>query len=176
MMYGEKRLKLNGDFNVLNDWGRDTNRLSNGIQLETINILNRSTPSQLAMKSAGKLFETIGSNKAMLCKMYKKLIEKEDYEKLAITVTDQFILQFEWFEKGLARDVKLFFHDTFMVLQELIKEEQQDIQDKKDRLQQLRTNPEQYLDPITLFKIRVQQYEWLQKEVYGKRGQVPCPS
>ena len=166
MMYGEKRLKLNGDFHVLNDWRRDTNRLSNGIQLETLNILNRSTPSQLAMKSVGKLFETLGSNKALLCKMYKKLIEKEDYEKLVVTVTNQFILQFEWFEKGLGRDVGIFFHDTFSVLQELIKEEQQDIQDKKDRLQQLRANPEQYLDPITLFKIRLQQYEWVQKEFH----------
>ncbi len=98
--------------------------------------------------------------------MYKKLIEKEDYEKLVVTVTNQFILQFEWFEKGLGRDVGIFFHDTFSVLQELIKEEQQDIQDKKDRLQQLRANPEQYLDPITLFKIRLQQYEWVQKEFH----------
>ncbi|WP_216829640.1 dynamin family protein [Alkalihalobacterium elongatum] len=165
LMYGEQRLKLNCDFKVLDDWSRDANRLSNGVQLETMNILNRSTPSQLVLKSAGKLFGTLRPNKTMLCNMYKKLIENDDYEKLANTVTNQFILQFELFEKGLERDITMFFSEPFSVLHEVIEEEHQDIQNKKNTLERLKANPEEYLDPITLFKVRLLQYEWMQKEI-----------
>ncbi|MDE5414473.1 GTP-binding protein [Alkalihalobacterium chitinilyticum] len=164
MMYGEQRLKLNCDFKVLDDWSRDANRLSNGVQLEIMNILNRSTPSQLVLKSAGKLFGTLRPNKTMLCNMYKKLIENEDYEKIANTVTNQFILQFELFEKGLHRDITMFYSEPFNVIHEVIEEEQQDIQQKKNKLERLKANPEQYLDPITLFKVRLLQYEWMQKD------------
>ncbi|MCT8137675.1 GTP-binding protein [Anaerobacillus sp. CMMVII] len=164
-LYGVERLKLNCDFKVLDDWTRDANRLSNGIQLETMNILNRSTPSQLVVKSAGKLFGTFGTNKTVLANMYQKLIEKEDYEKLAATVTNQFILQFEMFEKGLERDIAMFFKESFSALHETIEEEQQDIQDKKDTLKRLKANPENYLDPITLFQVRLLQNELLQKEI-----------
>ncbi|WP_209123743.1 50S ribosome-binding GTPase [Alkalihalobacillus sp. BA299] len=163
-MYGEQRLKLNCDFKVLEDWGRDASRLANGVQLENMNILNRQTPSQLVLKSAGKLFGTLRPNKTMLCNMYKKFIENGEYEKIAATISKQFILQFELFEKGLERDITMFYSEPFNVLQEVVEEEQQDIQDKKDALQQLKANPEKYLDPITLFNVRLRQYEWIQKE------------
>ncbi|WNF37897.1 GTP-binding protein [Bacillaceae bacterium IKA-2] len=165
MMYGVQRLKNNCDFKVLEDWSRDANRLSNGIKLETRSILNRSTPSQLVLKSAGQLFGTLPSSKPMLCNMYKKLIEKDDYEILAETVTNQFILQFELFEKGLERDIMMFFTQPFSVLHEVIEEEKQDIQHKQDTLQRLKDNPEKQLDPISLFKVRLLQFEWMQKEV-----------
>ncbi|WP_078428128.1 hypothetical protein [Alkalihalobacterium alkalinitrilicum] len=164
-MYGEQRLKLNCDFKVLDDWSRDAHRLANGIQLDNMNILNRSTPSQLVLKSAGKLFGTLRPNKSMLCTMYKKLIENEDYDKLATTVTKQFILQFELFEKGLTRDITMFFREPFSVIQEVMEEEQQAIQQKKETLEQLKANPEKYLDPITLFEVRLRQYEWMQVEI-----------
>lgn len=165
MMYGVQRLKNNCDFKVIDDWSRDANRLSNGVKLETMNILNRSTPSQLVLKSAGKLFGSLRSSKTMLSNMYKNLIEKDDYEMLAATVTNQFILQFELFEKGLERDIIMFFTQPFSALHEVIKEEQQDIQHKQDALQRLKANPEKHIDPITLFKVRLLQFEWMQKEV-----------
>jgi hypothetical protein len=162
IMYGEQRLNLNCDFKVLDDWRRDANRLSNGVKLKTINILNRSTPSQLVLRSAGKLVGTIGHNSTLLYNMYKKFIEKDDYEILSETVTNQFILQFELFEKGLERDISMFFIQPSSVLNAVIGEEKEAIQHKKDTLQQLKANPEKQLDPLTLFKVKLLQYEWMQ--------------
>ncbi|OIJ19451.1 hypothetical protein BKP45_13485 [Anaerobacillus alkalidiazotrophicus] len=164
MMYGQLRFNLKCDFKVVDDWSRDALRISNGVQLETINILNRSTPSQLVMKGAGKVFGTLLPNKTMLCNMYKNLIEKEDYEKVAAAITNQFMLQFELFEKGLERDITMFFKEPYIDLQEVITNEQLDIQHKKERLQQLKSNPENYIDPITLFKVKLLQIEMMQEE------------
>ncbi len=162
-MYQDQQFRFECDFRVLDDWRRDSSRISKGVHLETMNILNRFTPSQMVLKSAGKLFGTM-SNKAVLCNLYKKFIEKEDYEKLAETITTQFMIQFELFEKGIARDISMFFSQPYQVLQDTIENEQKEIQLKKDALQRLKEKPEHYLDPIMLFNVRLLQYDLLQRK------------
>ncbi|RXI96214.1 GTP-binding protein [Anaerobacillus alkaliphilus] len=162
-MYKGQHFSFDCDFQVLDDWKRDSHRLSKGVRLDKMNIINRYTPSQLVLKSAGKLLGTL-SNKTMLCNLYQKLIEKEDFEKIAGTITNQFMIQFELFEKGIERDISMFFSQSFQVLHEVIENEQQDIQYKKDALQRLKSNPEKYLDPIMLFNVRLLQYDLLQRK------------
>jgi tetratricopeptide (TPR) repeat protein len=159
-LYGAEKLVLNCDFKVLDDWRRDVNRMTRGnIQLEKVNILLRSTPSQLLLKSAGKLFGALSKNKELLHNKYKQLIETKDYSQTAEGITDFFLQQFELFERSLERDIGMFFASPFEVLDEVLVETQNEIEDKKDYLSNMKKNPEIYRDPLTLFELKLRQYE-----------------
>lgn len=160
-MSNDHTLNLSGDFKVIDDWRRDIRRLTNGISIETLNITNRNTASQLVLKSAGKFLGTLTANKSMLCNMYKKQIDKEDYENFASEVTKQFIYQFEWFEKGIERDIRMFFSEPITVIHQFIDEVEEDMKDKNEQIQSLKENPESYTDPLKIFQVRLCQYELL---------------
>ncbi|WP_332692548.1 GTP-binding protein [Halalkalibacter lacteus] len=162
-LYGEERLKLQCDFRVLDDWYRDIDRMTNGVHLDNVNILLRLTPSQLLLKSSGKLFGVLPTNKGMLQKMYKKFIENEDYKQIADSMINQFLIQFELFEKALNRDMNMFFRKPFNVLDEATVEAQSAIRDKNEALTELKSNPEMYHDPLALFKLKLRQYELIEK-------------
>ena len=121
-MYGEERLSLDCDFKVLDDWHRDTDRMTSRFQLETVNILLRRTPSQFLLKSAGKLFGAMTQNKALLFNKYKSFVENEDYSKRFQPSMQQFFQQFELFEKSLERDVTLFFKSPLNLLNRSVEE------------------------------------------------------
>ncbi len=108
ILYGEERFAFNGDFKIIEDWRRDIARMTNRLQLEPINVLMRMTPSQLFMKSSGKLFGALPTNKAMIHKMYTRFIDHSDYSQAVNEITNQCIMQFELFEKSLERDINLF--------------------------------------------------------------------
>ncbi|MFC0472439.1 GTP-binding protein [Halalkalibacter kiskunsagensis] len=167
-LYGEERLKLQCDFRVLDDWYRDIDRMTNGVHLDNVNILLRLTPSQILLKSSGKLFGVLPTNKAMLQKMYKKFIENEDYKQIADSVSNQFLMQFELFEKALDRDMDMFFRNPFNVFNEATEEAQSAISEKNEALHELKSSPEKYQDPLALFKLKLYQYELMEQVVKSK--------
>ena len=160
-MYGEERLVLDCDFKVLDDWHRDTDRMTSRFQLETINILLRRTPSQFLLKSAGKLFGALSQNKALLFNKYKAFVENEDYIEAISAVNQQFFQQFELFEKSLERDVILFFKKPLNLLNHSAEEARSGIQTNQEMLTNMNTNPEMFRDPLTLFEVRLRQFEWM---------------
>jgi hypothetical protein len=160
-MYGEERLQLDCDFKVLDDWHRDTDRMTSRFQLDTINILLRRTPSQFLLKSAGKLFGALSQNKALLFNKYKAFVENEDYLEAVTAVNHQFFQQFELFEKSMERDITLFFKSPLNMLNRSVEEAQSGIQTNQEMLNNITINPEMFRDPLTLFDVRLRQFEWM---------------
>jgi hypothetical protein len=159
-LYGEERIKFTCDFKVLDDWRRDMDRMTSRFQLENVNILLRRTPSQLLIKSAGKLFGAI-QNKSMLFNRYKTFIETEDYSEPTELVIKQFFQQFELFEKSLERDITMFFRDPQSELRQAAEDSRSEIETNKEGLRKMNTNPELYRDPLTLFEVKLRQFEWM---------------
>lgn len=160
-MYGEERIKLDCDFKILDDWYRDTDRMTSSFQLEQVNILLRRTASQIFLKSAGKLLGALSQNKAILYNKYKSFVENEDYSEVIKIVSERFFQQFELFEKALERDINLFFRHPLTVLNQEVEEARTEIQVKKEMLTKMNTNPEMFRDPLTLFEVRLRQFEWM---------------
>lgn len=158
-LYGENRIQLECDFKVLDDWRRDTDRMTTRIQMEEVNILRRFTPAQFLLKSAGKLFGVLPKNKAMLYNKYKQYLENEDYTDVTDSIMNKFFLQFELFENAQARDINIFFRSPFGELEQAVENTHIEIQEKQDTLHKMKSNPEVYHDPITLFELRLRQCE-----------------
>jgi tetratricopeptide (TPR) repeat protein/predicted GTPase len=160
-MYGEERLKLNCDFKVLDDWRRDADRMTSSAQIEKVNIFLRRTPYQILLKSAGKLFGAFQQNNAMLYNKYKQFVENQDYLDVTESIVNKLLLQFELFEKALERDISIFFRNPFDVLNQTVEETKKEINEKEEELEKMRSNPETYRDPLTLFEVKLRQYEWI---------------
>jgi hypothetical protein len=69
--------------------------------------------------------------------------------------------QFELFEKSLERDIKMFFRNPFDVLNKTVEETHEEIEENKQSLSDMRKNPEIYRDPLTLFELKLRQFEWM---------------
>ncbi|MFC0414767.1 GTP-binding protein [Cytobacillus solani] len=163
-LYGDEKIKLDCDFKLLDDWRRDADRMTRGsVQLEKMNILLRFTPSQFLLKSAGKLFNAIPQNKALILNKYKQYIENEDYSSVSVTISNQLTQPFELFEKALDRDIHMFFDHPFSVLNDALDEASKEIEWNKESLREMRMNPETYRDPLTLFQLKLRQFEWMTK-------------
>lgn len=160
-MYGDERIKLECDFKVLDDWRRDADRLTNGVYYEKVNIMHRSTPQQFFLKSAGKLLGVLPQNNAMLYNRYKTYLETEDYYEIAVSIAKRFLQQFEIFEKSIERDVNLFFKQPFIALEQAVEDARSEIDYGKKELEKMRVNPELYRDPLTLYEVKLRQYEWM---------------
>ncbi|MFJ7639842.1 MULTISPECIES: GTP-binding protein [unclassified Peribacillus] len=162
-LYKEERIVLAGDFRVLDDWRRDADRMTSSIRIENVNILLRRTPSQLILKGAGKLFGAIPQNKANMYNRYKKFLENEDFQDVADMISDRFLTQFGLFEKSLERDISLFYRSPFSILEKNIEQTKAEIKEQQATLEHMRQNPEVYRDPITLFEVKLRQFERLEK-------------
>jgi GTPase Era involved in 16S rRNA processing len=160
-LYGEDRINLGCDFRVLDDWFRDTDRITSHFKLDKVNILLRNTPSQLLLKSAGKLFGALTQNKAMLNNRYKSFVKNEQYSETTTEVIERFFQQFELFEKSLERDVAMFFRSPHNVLNQAVEEARSEITVNQEMLKKINTNPEMFRDPLTLFEVRLRQFEWM---------------
>lgn len=156
---GENRIQLECDFKVLDDWRRDTDRMTTRIQMEEVNILRRFTPAQFLLKSAGKLFGVLPKNKTMLYNKYKQYLENEDYTDVTASIMNKFFLQFELFENALERDINIFFRNPFGSLKQAVENTHLEIKEKQDTLHKMKSNPEVYHDSITLFELRLRQCE-----------------
>ncbi|XLP20303.1 dynamin family protein [Bacillus toyonensis] len=158
-LFGENRIQLECDFKVLDDWRRDTDRMTTRIQMEEVNILRRFTPAQFLLKSAGKLFGVLPKNRFMLYNKYKQYIENEDYTEVTASIMKKFFLQFELFENTQERDINMFFRNPFNSLKQAVENTQLEIQEKQEILHKMKSNPEVYHDSITLFELRLRQCE-----------------
>ncbi|MGE8203162.1 tetratricopeptide repeat protein [Heyndrickxia sp. NPDC080065] len=168
-LYGEERLKLCGDDRVLDDWRRDAERMKNGIRFEKVNILLRHTPSQVLLKSAGKLFGALQQNKTMLYNRYKKFVENEDYQAVVDSIANKFLMQFELFETSLDRDISMFFQNPLAEIEKTVKLTLAEREENENMLNKIKSNPELFRDPLSLFEVKLRQYEWIvdaSKETY----------
>jgi hypothetical protein len=165
-MYGEERILQLCDFKVLDDWKRDADRMTSGIQLDETNFLR--SPAQYLLKSAGRLLSVLPQNNAMLYNKYKSYVESEDYNESARSIVKKFFKQFEMFEKSIERDIGLFFREPLQVLNDAVEEARHEIEKSQNALEKMRVNPEVYRDPLNLFEVRLRQYEWM--TAAGKQG------
>ncbi|WP_445489968.1 tetratricopeptide repeat protein [Niallia sp. 03133] len=161
VLYENNQVELSCDFSVLDDWKRDARRMTSGITIDHLNILLRLKPSQVLLKSAGKLFGSIPQNKKILYAKYQKLLETEDFSEVASTVVQTFTVPFDFFEKGIDRDVSMFFKNPQNVLKQTIGEKVEEIKEYKSLLEKLKNNPEMFHDPLRLFELQLLQYDWL---------------
>ena len=159
-IYQDERVNMDCDFRVLDDWRRDSNRMTSGVQMDSVNILLRHTPQQLLLKSAGVLFGSI-ANKNLMYNKYTSLIETQDYTEVAEVIADKFLLQFEMFEKSITRDVAMFFSNPKEMMNTLIADTNSLIEKYNRQLEKMRAKPEMYRDPLKLFELRLRQYEWM---------------
>lgn len=160
-LYDEEKLQLQCDFQVLEYWQRDAERITSGINWEPIHIISRFNPAQLLLKSAGKIAGVLSQKNSMLYNKYKDFVETADYKEAVQTIISDFLKEFELFERNLNRDVKFFFKKPLSILQETVEESHANIEDNKALLEKMRENPEWYQDPLTLFELKLRQYEWL---------------
>ncbi|WP_044160507.1 tetratricopeptide repeat protein [Virgibacillus sp. MSP4-1] len=169
--FTEHKISLNGDFKILQDWKRDVHRMTRGsLQIENRNILKSTTSSQILWKGAGKLFDVIRQDKEKLEAKLKNSIERKDYSETVKSISNEFMQQFELFEHSLEWDVGTFFIQPYEVLNETLTETQELIERTNEELNHMRKNPETYRDPLTLFKLRVLQFEWMTNRSYQRNS------
>lgn len=160
-IYKEHPLELTCDFAIIEDWKRDARRLAGGIRIDPLNIFNRFNASQVFLKSAGKLLGAIQQNKKMLQSKYQKYIETEDFSEVVSAVSTAVLQHFDFYEKGLENDIKMFFISPKVTLEQSAEEKSKDIEEYKNLLERLKNNPEMFHDPLKLFELRLLQYDWL---------------
>lgn len=160
-LYEKNHLQLTGDYSILDDWQRDAHRMTSGVRMDKMNILLRFKPSQVLLKSAGKIFGNIPQNKKLLYSKYHKYLETEDFSEAVVNIVETIIAPFDFFEKGIDRDVRMFFYPPQNVLEKTIEENSKEIQEYKGVLEKLKNNPEMFHDPLRLFELRLLQYDWL---------------
>lgn len=160
-MYKEERIVLPCDFKILEDWKRDTERLTSGARIGHINILLRHTPAQLLLKGAGKLFGAISQNKSMLYNRYTQFIENDPYEETTDEIISKFMAPFEMFEKALERDIVLFFKHPSLNLNEQVELTHEEIRSKQDQLSGMKDGIGMFNEAVKLFELRTRQYEWM---------------
>lgn len=158
--FQEEKIVLAGDYKVLDDWQRDMDRISRGIlQPEKINIMLRNNPSQLLLKGAGKLLGPLTKNKDMLHNRYKNYIENADYTQIVGEIIHPFLQQLDFFEGSIEWDTNRFFANPLDALSSLVEEVQVEIEKCNNSIKIMRDEPEVYLDPLTLFELKLRQYE-----------------
>ncbi|HAM80500.1 tetratricopeptide repeat protein [Ornithinibacillus bavariensis] len=158
--YNEEKIVLEGDFKVLDDWKRDMERISRGmLHIEKANIMLRNNPSQLLLKGAGKLLGSISKSNEKLHSKYKNYIENGDYSQITQEIINPLIKQLELFEGSIEWDISKFFSNSLEVLNRVSEELHGDIEKQNYSLETMRNQPEIYRDPLTLFELRLRQYE-----------------
>lgn len=163
-LYEEERLQLACDFKIIDDWRRDADRMTSGIEWENTNILLRFTPSQFLLKSAGKLLSGLSQNKSLIYKKYKQFVETEGYEEISEVIATRFLQQYELFEKSIERDVSMFFRNPLMLLDQTVEQTRKEITDNKEELMNMKQSPELYLDPLSFFELKLIQRECLNQD------------
>src|SRR5699024_11228759 len=133
----EGKIALKGDFKVLDDWRRDLERMARGLlRFEKVNFVLRNTPSQLLLKGAGKLVESISRSKDKVHSRYQSYIENADFTEEVEELIAPFLQQLELFEGGIEWDVERFFSEPLDVLNQEMEETKTDIENHQNALQQ----------------------------------------
>ncbi|MBU5468581.1 hypothetical protein KQI49_17360 [Virgibacillus sp. MSJ-26] len=162
--FNEEKIVLQGDFKVLDDWRRDLERMARSLlRFEKINFVLRNTPSQLLLKGAGKLVESISRSKEKVHSKYKSYIENADFTQVVEDLIAPFIQQLELFEGSIEWDVDRFFSNPLDVLNGEMEEAQLAIEKHQAALNRMQEEPEIYRDPLTLFELKLRQYELMNR-------------
>ena len=162
-LYRHDKVRLLADFQVVEDWRRDMNRIISRAEVGHLNILNRQNPVQFILKGAGLLFNKLPQNKTFLYTQYKKYIENEKYDDITAIVTQKYFLEFNLFEKSLRNDVVTFLNEPFVQLEATIEDAESEIAKATRKLEAMEANPEMYQDPLKLLNVRLMQYEFMTK-------------
>ncbi|MCR2823846.1 tetratricopeptide repeat protein [Lederbergia panacisoli] len=165
-LFAEEKLTLLCDFQIIDDWKRDIDRMTSSVLIEKENILLRRTPSQVLLKGAGKLFGAIPKNNALLANTYKSYIQNETYQETTYSITTKFFQQFELLEKAIGRDVHIFFREPLSILKHTVDELDEKVENNKSDLAKIKKNPELFRNRLKLYEVRLRQYEWIN---YSKR-------
>ncbi|WP_088068224.1 dynamin family protein [Gottfriedia luciferensis] len=158
---GNEYLNLECDFKVLDDWRRDADRMTSMTQLDDMNILLNSSPSQFILKSSGILLGLLPQNKSKLVAQYQKYVDNVNYDEITSELSTKFFLQFEMFEKTLPRDLSMFLHAPYEQIHGLVDETRESISNYARTVEEMKSNPSIYFDPITFFTVRLRQLEFL---------------
>lgn len=162
--YREEKIELEGDFKVLDDWKRDMERIARGmIHVENANVMLRNNPYQLLLKGAGKILGSITKNKEKLYSKYKAYIENQDYSQIALDIIKPLIQQLELFEGSMDWDINKFFASSHEVVNDVKEEVQGEMEEHRLSLATMREKPEIYRDPLTLFEVKLRQYELMNR-------------
>lgn len=162
--FNEEKIVLQGDFKVLDDWRRDLERMARSLlRFEKVNFVLRNTPSQLLLKGAGKLVESISRSKEKVHSKYKNYIENADFTQVVEDLIAPFIQQLELFEGSIEWDVDRFFSNPLDVLNGEMEEAQLAIEKHQASLNRMQEEPEIYRDPLTLFELKLRQYELMNR-------------
>ncbi|WP_307327970.1 hypothetical protein [Evansella vedderi] len=159
------KMELKCDFQIINDWQRDINRMLSRIELEEENILNRTKPTQILLKSAGLLLGSIQQNKGLLCSQYKKYIENSNYDEIAVSMISKYLFEFDLFEKTLKTDLAIFFDAPISELDKYIHKVIKEIENTKKALLHMNEKPEIFYDPLKLFEVRLLQCEIIKNSI-----------
>ncbi|MBW8348274.1 hypothetical protein K0H71_02300 [Bacillus sp. IITD106] len=165
-MLGEEKLNLQCDFQIIEDWKRDIDRMTSSVHIENENILLRRTPSQVLLKGAGKLLGAIPKNNAILANTYKSYIQNDTYQETANSFTSKFFRQFELLEKSIGRDVHIFLREPLSILKNTVDKMNEKVANEKSELARIKSNPELFRNRLTLYEVRLRQCEWIN---YSKR-------
>ncbi|MFS0821539.1 hypothetical protein [Bacillus sp. 1P02SD] len=158
--YPEKELKLQCDFKVVEDWRRDIGRMTYQIQIEKENIMLRHNPAQVFLKGAGKVLGLLPQKQqAYMLNQYKRYVENESYMEVVESVQRKFWQQFDFFNKSLQQDVCLFYKESLEELSRVIDDTKNRVEQDKEILAKMKSNPEIYYDPLKLFETRLVQNE-----------------
>ncbi|MBS4209306.1 GTP-binding protein [Bacillus sp. FJAT-50079] len=171
-MLAEERIHLSCDFQVLNDWRRDADRMTSAVHIEQENIMLRRTPSQVLLKGAGKLLGVLPKNNTVLTNTFKNFIQNESFQETATAISTQFFQQFELFEKAIERDIQIFFREPIAELEKMVEEIKAEKEENQSALAEMTSNPEAFRGPLRLFEVRLRQYEWMD---YAEQVKVEMP-
>lgn len=167
-LLGQDRIKLECDFQILEDWKRDADRMTSGVQIEEENIMLKRTPSQVLLKGAGKLLGTFSKNQSVLANAYRSFVQNENYEAVAEAVSFKFLQQYGLFERAIGRDIHLFIKQPLNTLQDTVEKIQGRIDENQNKLAEFQKNPELYRNTLKIFKVRLRQLEWIQESKENK--------
>ncbi|MEH7222968.1 hypothetical protein V7112_04060 [Bacillus sp. JJ1566] len=158
--YPKNELKLQCDFKIVEDWGRDISRMTYQLHIEKENIMLRHNPAQVLLKGAGKVLGLLPQKQqAYMLNQYKKYVENASYNDVVESIQAKFWLQFDFFKKSLLQDVSLFYKEPLDELSRAIDETTNRSEQDKETLAKMKSNPEMYYDPLKIFETRLVQYE-----------------
>ncbi len=171
--YPEKELKLQCDFKIVEDWRRDISRMTYQIQIDKENIMLRHNPAQVLLKGAGKVLGLLPQKQhAYMLNQYKRYVENATYADVLESIQRKFWQQVDFFKKSLQQDIGLFYKESLDGLSRTIVETESRVEQDKETLAKMKSNPEIYYDPLKLFETRLVQNE----QILGRRDRSYGPS
>ena len=163
-LFKEERLHFQCSFQVLNDWKRDIERMTNFVHVDKFNIVDRFTPGQLLLKYTGKVIAPFTKKRNIIIAQYRKWLENEDFSHIATEIANELLHPYKLIERSLQKDVQTFFKEPIDCLKKTADELEEGISRFAQELEELKMHPEKFKDPIVLFELRLRMLEWLTDE------------